>query len=102
MSDDKVQAVFDKVIDGGFYPDEWFMCWALKRAHRDGAITDAEWTLAHRAIREYLDGCPGGSYSVVGALQVAGIEDPDMDSEVWAFNEGVHFYRNWADRPELG
>lgn len=102
MRDDKVKAVFDKVIDGGFYPDEWYMCWALTNAHHAGAITGAEWTLARAAIREYLDDCPGASNSVVCALQVAGIVDPGMDSEVWAFNEGVHFYRNWADRPELG
>lgn len=97
-----VQAVFDKVIDAGFYPDDWYMCWALTSAHHDGVITGEEWTIARVAIRGYLDDCPGASVSVLHALKVACIEDPDMEPEVWAHSEGVHFYRNWADRPELG
>lgn len=97
MSDAEVQAVFDKVIDAGIYPKAWFMCEALARAVDIGVLDALEADLAYLAIQEYI----GEHITVREALFQRGHTAFEWNTFDWAHSEGVHFYRNWADRPEV-
>lgn len=87
-----IQAVFNKVIGAGYYPDLVYMCHALEFAEAAGVISSEESAYASECIAEYL-----GPYIV---LQQA-VDDPNsmMGTAEWAEKCGVPFYRNWAGRP---
>lgn len=97
MSDAEVQAVFDKVIDAGYYPEEPYMCLALEKAEADWVIDGHEYELADDAIQEYI-----GLYGSMRAMLVCrGLSAFEGSTGQWAATHGVEFYRNWADRPEV-
>lgn len=95
MIDAAVQAVFDKVIDAGLYPEWPYMCLALDKAKTAGVIDGYEWDLACDAIREYI----GTMISLRVALVYRGLPSSEGSTSQWAATQGVAFYRNWADRP---
>lgn len=89
-----VQDVFNKVIDGGYYPDHIYMCVALRSAHSSMKITVDEYVRAEEEISAYLEGKKTlyrritGKEEFLGAIHLA-----------WAEEEGVEIYRNWENRP---
>lgn len=67
------------------------MCAALYVALIDGVITESEAQMAALAILKYLE--PIGWGSLKGALQESHLPNN--------FEQRLHLYRNWADRPTL-
>jgi hypothetical protein len=91
--DQKVQAIFDKVITAGLYPvpscNISFMCEALWCARFDGCITKEEETYAIDAIRLYLNGQLTLSYFLNVVLNLS-----------CTIEDRLKIYQNWANRPQ--
>lgn len=94
-----VQAVFDTVIDAGYYGElqplvsgrvSPYMCIALNYARDDGVITWDECTLAKTEISNYLPECVS---KLVTALA--------MNNLPHCFTSRLALYRDWANRPPL-
>lgn len=94
-----VQAVFNKVIDAGYYGELRplgtgrvcpYMCIALDRARNNGFITWDECTLAKTAISDYLTECFS---SLANALA--------YNRHPCSISARLAIYRDWANRPVL-
>ncbi len=94
-----VQAVFDKVINAGYYGRprhgnehvmSSFMCISLDRARNNGLITWDECTLAKTAISGYLTECFS---SLTNALA--------YNRHPFNITARLAIYRDWANRPVL-
>lgn len=97
-----VQQLFNAVIDGGFYsedynrydepfpPSEW-MCCAVSSANRAKCITDAEAEKMRRAINRYMSSLSISAGTLSTALW--------HNNKPGTFNDRLAIYRDWKNRP---
>lgn len=90
-----IQAIFDKVIKGGYYTEgsDSYMCLALSRACYGKKITFEEYVTGKKVISEYLD--PSGYHILEDALKYSGAYPS-------SFEYRLNIYKNWDKRPNLG
>lgn len=91
LSEQKLQAIFDLVIEKGYYLGEKgsdYMCIALQSARHSGVITTAEFMCAKWHIDQYLT---AGAY----ALEIHLLRKK-LDASKTA---RMAIYKNWLDRP---
>lgn len=97
-----VQQLFNVVIDGGFYSEDYnrweepfppseCMCCAVSSANRAKCITDAEAEKMRRAINRYMGSLCFNASTLSTALRA-------INKPAW-FNDRLAIYRDWKNRP---
>lgn len=97
-----VQQLFDAVIDGGFYSEDYsrydepcppsaWMCCAVISANKAKCITSAEAEKMRRAIHRYMGSLFIGAGTLSTALRNA--------HQPAGFNDRLAIYRDWKNRP---
>lgn len=93
-----LQQILDVVIDAGYYTPRGWMCNAARSACRAGVISETEKDAVILSIQNYMasvTGEPARARTMRHTLPIAQ-NTARFES---TYEELVHLYRNWANRP---